>query len=130
MNTINRRTAAQIVMLGTLGAIAKSRSSGAADGAASNSDHDKDQMLAPRADQIAMLVYPKMTALDLIGPQYLFSSLAGAKVHLVAKSLAPVTSDTGGHDYPNSQLCRLSGRSDCAFRTRGYKGNARCHDRL
>ena len=84
-----------MVMLGTLGAIAKSRSSGAADGAASNPDHDKGQMPAPRADQIAMLVYPKMTALDLIGPQYLFSSLAGAKVHLVAKSLAPVTSDTG-----------------------------------
>jgi putative intracellular protease/amidase len=47
-----------MLMLGTLGAIAKSRSSGAADGAASNPDHDKG-------------------------------------LHLVAKSLAPVTSDTG-----------------------------------
>jgi cyclohexyl-isocyanide hydratase len=48
-----------------------------------------------RPDQIAMLVYPKMTALDLIGPQYLFASLMGATVHLVGQSLAPVTSDTG-----------------------------------
>ena len=44
---------------------------------------------------IAMLVYPRMTALDLIGPQYMFASLMGARVHLVAKSLTPVTSDTG-----------------------------------
>ena len=48
-----------------------------------------------RNDQIAMLVYPKMTAFDLIGPQYMFALLQGAKVHLVAKSLSPVTSDTG-----------------------------------
>ncbi|MCI3131836.1 DJ-1/PfpI family protein [Phenylobacterium aquaticum] len=48
-----------------------------------------------RPDQIAMLVYPRMTALDLIAPQHMFASLMGAHVHLVAKNLAPVTSDTG-----------------------------------
>jgi cyclohexyl-isocyanide hydratase len=48
-----------------------------------------------RNDQIAMLLYPQMTVLDLIGPQYMFALLQGAEVHLVAKSLAPVTSDTG-----------------------------------
>jgi cyclohexyl-isocyanide hydratase len=48
-----------------------------------------------RHDQIAMLVYPQMSALDVIGPQYMFASLLGAKVHLVGKSLVPVTSDTG-----------------------------------
>ena len=48
-----------------------------------------------RNDQIAMLVYPKMTVLDLIGPQYMFALLQGADVHLVAKSLSPVESDTG-----------------------------------
>jgi len=48
-----------------------------------------------RPDEIAMLVYPRMTALDLIGPQYMFASLLGAKVHLVAKTREPVTSDTG-----------------------------------
>ena len=97
VNTINRRAATRMVMLGALGAIVKSGSSGAADGAVSKSDRDKGQTPASstRADQIAMLVYPKMTALDLIGPQYLFASLAGAKVHLVGKSLEPVTSDTG-----------------------------------
>ena len=46
-------------------------------------------------EEIAMLIYPGMTALDLIGPHFMFGSLMGAKIHLVAKSLAPVTSDTG-----------------------------------
>jgi cyclohexyl-isocyanide hydratase len=46
-------------------------------------------------NQIAMLCYPRMTILDLIGPQYMFSSLMGAKVHLVAKTRDPITSDTG-----------------------------------
>ena len=46
-------------------------------------------------EQIAMLMYPGMTVLDLIGPQSMFGSLMGAKVLLVAKTLAPVTSDAG-----------------------------------
>jgi len=46
-------------------------------------------------EQIAMLMYPGMTVMDLIGPQSMFGSLMGAKVFLVAKSLDPVTSDAG-----------------------------------
>ncbi|UPT64820.1 MAG: DJ-1/PfpI family protein [Hyphomonadaceae bacterium JAD_PAG50586_4] len=46
-------------------------------------------------NQIAMLCYPRMTILDLIGPQYMFASLMGATVHLVAKTRDPITSDTG-----------------------------------
>jgi len=45
--------------------------------------------------QIAMLIYPRMTALDLVGPQYALASIMGAKVSLVAKTLDPVVSDTG-----------------------------------
>ncbi|QHL91920.1 DJ-1/PfpI family protein [Sphingomonas changnyeongensis] len=48
-----------------------------------------------KADQIAMLCYPGMTILDLIGPQYMFAALMGASVHLVGKTRAPMTSDTG-----------------------------------
>ena len=47
------------------------------------------------AEQIAMLMYPGMTVLDLIGPQSMFGSLMGARVLLVAKTTAPVTSDAG-----------------------------------
>jgi len=66
-------------------------------GASHSLDHDMSDMprSSTRPDQIGMLVYPKMTALDLIGPQYMFASLMGATVHLVGKSRSPVTSDTG-----------------------------------
>lgn len=47
-----------------------------------------------KPDQIAMLLYPEFTALDLIGTQYMLGGLMGATVHLVSSSLEPVTSDT------------------------------------
>lgn len=46
-------------------------------------------------EQIAMLMYPGMTVMDLIGPQSMFGAMMGAKVFLVAKTLEPVTSDAG-----------------------------------
>ena len=50
-----------------------------------------------RNEQIAMLLYPGFTALDLVGPHYFFACLFGAKVHLVTTQpdLAPVASDLG-----------------------------------
>ncbi|MEM7730729.1 MAG: hypothetical protein AAF311_15920 [Pseudomonadota bacterium] len=36
-------------------------------------------------ETFVMLMYPRMTALDLVGPEYMFASLMGAKVHLVAR---------------------------------------------
>ena len=45
------------------------------------------------SEQIAMLLYPGFTALDLVGPHHMLASLIGAEVHLVAKTLAPVLSD-------------------------------------
>ena len=54
------------------------------------------------SEQIAMLVYPGMTALDLIGPQHFFASLMGAKVHLVGKTADPVVSDTGVRITPSA----------------------------
>ena len=37
------------------------------------------------SEEVIMLVYPGFAALDLVGPQYIFASMMGAKVHLVAK---------------------------------------------
>ena len=53
-------------------------------------------------EQIAMLMYPGMTVLDLIGPQSMFAGMMGAKIHLVAKTLDPVTSDAGVTITPNA----------------------------
>jgi cyclohexyl-isocyanide hydratase len=44
--------------------------------------------------QIGIVVFPKVTQLDFTGPLQVFSSLPGAKVHLIWKRIEPVASDT------------------------------------
>ena len=44
--------------------------------------------------QIGLLVFPKITQLDLTGPLQVFCGLPGANVHLIWKRMEPVTSDT------------------------------------
>ncbi|WP_315799619.1 hypothetical protein [Bradyrhizobium sp. SZCCHNR1002] len=46
-------------------------------------------------EQIALLIYPAFTALDMVGPHYMFTNLMDATTHIVAKTMALVTSDTG-----------------------------------
>lgn len=48
-------------------------------------------------EEIAMLLYPGFTALDLVGPYHFFAGMMGAKVHLVTNQtdLTAVTSDMG-----------------------------------
>lgn len=60
-------------------------------------------------EQIGMLMYPGMTVMDLIGPQCMFGALMGAKIHLVAKTLDPVTSDAGVTIVPTAtfETCPL-----------------------
>lgn len=45
--------------------------------------------------QIAILVYPQMTALDAVGPYEVLSRLPGATVSWVAATSAPVVADAG-----------------------------------
>ena len=52
------------------------------------------QMMALKETAV-MLLYPGMTALDLTGPQYVFASMMGLNVQLVAKTPEPVRCDTG-----------------------------------
>ncbi|MEP9349425.1 DJ-1/PfpI family protein [Xanthobacter sp. KR7-225] len=47
------------------------------------------------AENIAFLIYPRFTALDMVGPHYMLTSLMGATTHVVAKTRDPVASDTG-----------------------------------
>jgi len=46
-------------------------------------------------EQIAFLIYPGFTALDMVGPHYMLTNLMGATTHIVARTKEPVTSDTG-----------------------------------
>ncbi|MGZ4981379.1 MAG: hypothetical protein ACXWF8_18965 [Methylobacter sp.] len=60
-------------------------------------------------EHIAMLLYPGFAALDLVGPQYLFAAMMGAKIYLIssANDLKPVTSGEGLAIVPTHTL------SDC-----------------
>lgn len=97
MNDLTRRSAALLALVAPLASRTASAQAQKSPVPKPAAGHDMGMAPASwtRSDQIAMLVYPQMTALDLIGPQYMFASLMGARVHLVAKTLAPVTSDTG-----------------------------------
>lgn len=112
MTDMNRRTAALLALLAPLAA-------GAARAQAPTPprtprpgtppmDHDMDMTgYDPNVrwvgdERIAMLMYPGMTVMDLIGPQSWFGAMMGARIHLVAKSLDPVTSDAGVTIVPDA----------------------------
>ena len=44
--------------------------------------------------QIGLVIFPRVTQLDLTGPVQVFSSVPGAKVHLIWKRIEPVPSDS------------------------------------
>ena len=44
--------------------------------------------------QIGLLIFPKLTQLDLTGPAQVFSSVPGANLHLIWKRIEPVASDS------------------------------------
>jgi cyclohexyl-isocyanide hydratase len=44
--------------------------------------------------QIGLVIFPKVTQLDFTGPLQVFSSVPGAKVHLIWKRIEPVASDS------------------------------------
>lgn len=76
------------------------------------------------SEQIAMLVYPGFTALDLVGPHFFLSGLMGAKVHLVTNQpdLAPVVSDAGLAITPTARLEDMTGHLDVIFVPGGFQG--------
>jgi cyclohexyl-isocyanide hydratase len=44
--------------------------------------------------QIGLVIFPKVTQLDLTGPVQVFSNVPGAKLHLIWKRIEPVASDS------------------------------------
>jgi hypothetical protein len=102
MIDIDRRTAALLALMAPFGAVSASAQAPKSQPKAPDTGHDMDmtghgssKVHWMGSEQIAMLMYPGMTVLDLIGPQSMFGALMGAEVLLVAKSLDPVTSDAG-----------------------------------
>ena len=54
--------------------------------------------------QIGLLLFPRLTQLDMTGPFEVFARLPNTKVHLVWKSREPVTSDVGLQILPTTTL--------------------------
>jgi len=48
----------------------------------------------PTPLQIGLVIFPKVTQLDLTGPLQVFSSVPGATVHLIWKQIEPVATDS------------------------------------
>jgi cyclohexyl-isocyanide hydratase len=56
------------------------------------------------ATRIGLLLFPRMTQLDLTGPFEVFAKLPGAQVLLLWKSLQPVEAETGLRMLPHATL--------------------------
>ena len=65
--------------------------------------------------RIGMLLFPRMTQLDLTGPFEVFSRLPDAEVLLLSKTLEPVEADTGLRllPYASCATARRSMSSAC-----------------
>ena len=120
MQGFDRRTA---LLMGLFGAPAASRA-----GAQTAADPHAGRTMAAmpsgwvKPDQIAMLCYPGMTILDLIGPQYMFAALMGATVHLVGKTRDPMTSDTGVTILPTTTFAECPKDLTVLFAPGGTSG--------
>jgi cyclohexyl-isocyanide hydratase len=50
---------------------------------------------------IGMLIFPRLTQLDMTGPYEVLARLPNTKVHLISHTLAPITTDRGMQILPN-----------------------------
>lgn len=73
-------------------------------------------------ETILMLAYPGVTALDLAGPQYMFGSLWGATVQIVAKTADPIISDTGLTIMPDITFTEAPDSCTVLFAPGGISG--------
>lgn len=51
---------------------------------------------------IGLVMYPGMTALDIVGPQQVFSALPGMQIHRIWKALDPIKTDDGMMIVPDT----------------------------
>lgn len=92
---------------------------------AATHDHEGMSALPPEwtgNEEIAMVIYPGFTLLDMAGPQYFLGGLMGAKVHLVAETMDPVTSDTKVSVLPTATFETCPKKIDILFFPGGGDG--------
>lgn len=74
---------------------------------------------------VAMLVYPRMVLLDLVGPQTILNVL-GADIHLVGETMVPVSTDVGVPVTPTTTLAGCPRDLDVLFVPGGLMGSIAC----
>lgn len=84
-------------------------------------------MMAPPADapKVAMLVYPKMVALDLLGPMTVFNIMR-FNVELVWKDKSPASTDVGFPIAPTKTFAECPDDLDVLFVPGGIMGTIDC----
>jgi cyclohexyl-isocyanide hydratase len=78
------------------------------------------QVAGPKLD-VAMLVYPGMVLLDLVGPQTILQIL-GSNIHLVAATKAPVSTVVGIPVTPTTTFAECPSALDVLFVPGGLMG--------
>lgn len=78
--------------------------------------HDKSRL------QIGMLLYPGLSALDLIGPHPFFAELSNTQVHLLWKDRAPVATSLGYNIIPTTSIKDCPRDLDVLFVPGGTSG--------
>ena len=71
--------------------------------------------------QIAMLAYPGMTPLDLLGPLQTWSQIPGAEIQIVWKNTDPVMTDTGMAVLPTHSFADAFESPDILFAPGGTR---------
>jgi cyclohexyl-isocyanide hydratase len=69
---------------------------------------------------IAMLLFPRLTQLDLTGPHEVLARLPRARIDLVAKTRMPVESESGLAIVPTTTLAQAATSYDVLFVPGGY----------
>ncbi len=80
--------------------------------------HDTSGQQPPKPEkpeEIAMLIYPGMTALDLVGPAQVFGYLGNVHVEIVAKTKGLVMSDTAISIRPTKTFADCADPVDILF---------------
>ncbi|MGC4028830.1 MAG: DJ-1/PfpI family protein [Steroidobacteraceae bacterium] len=118
---IDRRRLMQMMAAGAVGAAA---TGGPARAAAA--PYGSPQLFpGSRMPRVAMVIYPRMVLIDLIGPQTVFN-LAGCEVHLVWKDRTPCSTDTGIPIMPTTTFDECPQDLDVLFIGGGIGGTIDC----
>lgn len=75
--------------------------------------------------KVAMLLYPRMVLLDLVGPQTILTVL-GADIHLVGQSMTPMSTDVGIPVTPTMTFAECLRDLDVLFVPGGLMGSIAC----